>query len=98
MLIETYAARLERVNSFIALMDPALGLLLADCLDAEAAHRRAVDVGQPMPGREHALERGPADQRGRIMTATIAYFVLPLLPRAENDGLALPWFSGRTKS
>ncbi|MEU1309468.1 hypothetical protein ABZ419_11315 [Streptomyces cinnamoneus] len=33
VLIETYAARLERVNAFVAAMDPASGLTLADLLD-----------------------------------------------------------------
>ncbi|MFF2184601.1 ead/Ea22-like family protein [Streptomyces sp. NPDC058155] len=40
---------------FIELMNPGVGAAFADWLDAEAAHRRAVDVGQPMPGHEHAL-------------------------------------------
>ncbi|MEV8404201.1 hypothetical protein [Streptomyces niveus] len=44
-----------RNAGWMALMDPGVGLALADWLDAEAAHRNAVDVGQPMPGREHAL-------------------------------------------
>lgn len=36
VLIETYAARLERVNSYLALLGPATGLALADWLDAHA--------------------------------------------------------------
>ncbi|MFJ1695719.1 hypothetical protein ACIOHC_11295 [Streptomyces sp. NPDC088252] len=36
VLIETYAARLERVNSYLALLGPATGLTLADWLDAAA--------------------------------------------------------------
>lgn len=34
VLIETFAARLERVNSYLALVGPATGLALADWLDA----------------------------------------------------------------
>ncbi|MFB6809440.1 hypothetical protein [Streptomyces sp. NPDC056387] len=36
VLIETYAARLERVNSYLALLGPATGLAVADWLDAYA--------------------------------------------------------------
>ncbi|MGQ4353173.1 hypothetical protein [Streptomyces drozdowiczii] len=36
VLIETYAARLERVNSYLALLGPATGLALADWLEAAA--------------------------------------------------------------
>lgn len=39
----------------IALMDPALGLLVADWLEREAARRHALDVGQPIPDGEPAL-------------------------------------------
>lgn len=34
VLIETYAARLEAVNRYIAAMDPALGRAVADLLEA----------------------------------------------------------------
>lgn len=37
VLIETYAARLERVNSYLAIVGPATGLALANWLEAEAA-------------------------------------------------------------
>lgn len=40
---------------YIAAMHPGVGLALADWLDREADHRHAVDVGQPIPGGEHAL-------------------------------------------
>ncbi|OII64613.1 hypothetical protein BJP40_19945 [Streptomyces sp. CC53] len=36
VLIETYAARLEAVNRYVAAMDPAVGTALADWLEAEA--------------------------------------------------------------
>lgn len=36
VLIETYAARLEAVNRYIAAMDPAVGGLLAKLLEVEA--------------------------------------------------------------
>ncbi|MCG0066511.1 hypothetical protein L0F81_25050 [Streptomyces tricolor] len=36
VLIETWAARLEAVNRYIAAMDPAVGTLLAQLLDVEA--------------------------------------------------------------
>lgn len=37
VLIETYAARLEAANRYIAAMDPALGMALADWLEWQAA-------------------------------------------------------------
>lgn len=37
VLIETYAARLEAVNRYVAAMDPALGAALADWLEDEVA-------------------------------------------------------------
>ncbi|MFJ3289929.1 hypothetical protein ACIPMW_32175 [Streptomyces sp. NPDC086669] len=36
VLIETYAARLEAVNRYIAAMDPSVGAALAELLEAEA--------------------------------------------------------------
>lgn len=36
VLIETYAARLEAVNRYLALLGPATGIALADWLDAHA--------------------------------------------------------------
>jgi hypothetical protein len=42
VLIETYAARLEAVNRYIATMGPNVGTVLADWLDAEAADPVAV--------------------------------------------------------
>ncbi|MBT2449455.1 hypothetical protein J7F03_20660 [Streptomyces sp. ISL-43] len=37
VLIETYAARLEAVNRYLALLGPATGLALADWLEQQAA-------------------------------------------------------------
>lgn len=34
--------------------------------------------------------------RGVHATQSVFHLHLHLLPRAENDGLALPWYSGRT--
>jgi histidine triad (HIT) family protein len=33
--------------------------------------------------------------RGREATQSVMHLHLHLVPRAENDGLALPWYSGR---
>ncbi|MGW0626466.1 HIT family protein [Streptomyces sp. NPDC002758] len=34
--------------------------------------------------------------KGRPATQSVWHLHLHLVPRAENDGLALPWYSGRT--
>ncbi|MCO4699327.1 hypothetical protein LRR80_05421 [Streptomyces sp. RO-S4] len=65
VLIETYAARLEAVNRYIAAMDPALGMVLAGWLDQaaryyEAGVQAADDVFRDDPaGREAFLTTGP---------------------------------------
>lgn len=35
--------------------------------------------------------------RGRAATQSVAHLHLHLVPRAENDGLPLPWYSGKRK-
>jgi hypothetical protein len=45
----------EEDTEYIAAMGPALGLALATWLNAEAEQRQALDVGQHIPGGEHAL-------------------------------------------
>lgn len=35
--------------------------------------------------------------KGRAATQSVFHLHVHVLPRAENDGLALPWYSGRRK-
>ena len=46
------------------------------------------------------LQLGPCNlitSRGREATQSVFHLHLHIVPRAENDGLALPWYSGRSK-
>ncbi len=53
VLIETYAARLESVNRYLALLGPATGLALADWLNAaDAADHHALVVARQILGEE----------------------------------------------
>jgi histidine triad (HIT) family protein len=36
--------------------------------------------------------------KGRAATQSVFHLHLHLVPRAEGDGLALPWYSGRSKA
>jgi histidine triad (HIT) family protein len=47
-----------------------------------------------------ARDRGPMNlitSRGREATQSVFHLHVHLVPRAENDGLALPWYSGKAK-
>ncbi|MGW7330442.1 HIT family protein [Streptomyces sp. NPDC054840] len=49
---------------------------------------------------ELARDSGPMNlitSKGREATQSVFHLHLHLVPRAENDGLALPWYSGRTR-
>jgi hypothetical protein len=43
VLIETYAARLEKVNRYLTMVGPNVGLALADWLDDATRHQRATE-------------------------------------------------------
>lgn len=50
---------------------------------------------------ELADDYGPSNlitSRGRAATQSVFHLHLHLVPRAENDGLALPWYSGRRRT
>lgn len=36
--------------------------------------------------------------KGRAATQSVFHLHVHLVPRADNDGLALPWYSGRTRT
>ena len=49
---------------------------------------------------ELARHSGPMNlitSKGREATQSVFHLHLHLVPRAENDGLALPWYSGRVR-
>lgn len=46
------------------------------------------------------MDLGPCNiitSRGKEATQSVFHLHLHIVPRAENDGLALPWYSGRRK-
>lgn len=53
----------------------------------------AAELAQEMPGDLNLIT-----SRGRSATQSVYHLHLHLVPRRENDGLALPWYSGRSKS
>ena len=53
-----------------------------------AAAQLARDIGGPM---------NLITSRGREATQSVFHLHLHLVPRAENDGLALPWYSGHSR-
>jgi len=52
------------------------------------ASRLGRDMGGPM---------NLITSKGREATQSVFHLHLHLLPRAENDGLALPWWSGKSR-
>lgn len=57
-----------------------------------ATMRRAAQLAS---GSGHAMNL--ITSRGREATQSVFHLHLHLVPRAENDGLALPWYSGRRR-
>ncbi|MER6601206.1 HIT family protein [Streptomyces parvus] len=58
-----------------------------------ATMRRAADLADRLLSGSMNL----ITSRGREATQSVFHLHLHLVPRAENDGLALPWYSGRRK-
>lgn len=61
------------------------------------------DVSAIAMYRAAELVQGPQamnliTSRGREATQSVFHLHLHLVPRAENDGLALPWYSGRSRT
>jgi histidine triad (HIT) family protein len=70
--------------------------------------RRVADFGEDPDVSADTMRRaaqlasgaGPMNvitSRGREATQSVWHLHLHLVPRAKNDGLALPWYSGRGK-
>ena len=67
---------------------------VADPLVSAATMRRAAELAGDHPAGAMNL----ITSRGRAATQSVFHLHLHLVPRAENDGLALPWYSGRNTS
>ena len=57
-----------------------------------ATMRRAAELMRWTPRPMNVIT-----SRGREATQSVFHLHLHLVPRAENDGLALPWYSGKSR-
>lgn len=73
----------EHVTDFVA--DPVVS--------AHTMYRAAELAGGYPAGAMNLIT-----SRGRAATQSVFHLHLHLVPRAEGDGLALPWYSGRRKA
>ncbi|MGW1938990.1 HIT family protein [Streptomyces goshikiensis] len=64
----------------------------ADPEVSAATMRRAAELMRWTPRPMNVIT-----SRGREATQSVFHLHLHLVPRADNDGLALPWYSGRTR-
>ena len=67
---------------------------VADPIVSAATMRRAAQLAGTYPAGAMNL----ITSRGREATQSVFHLHLHLVPRAENDGLALPWYSGKRKT
>jgi len=61
-------------------------------VSAAAMHRAAEFAGDYPAGSMNLIT-----SRGTAATQSVFHLHLHLVPRAENDGLALPWYSGKSR-